>query len=357
MTAMRAFPILAATILLALPAAAQSPDWQALVAAANKEGALILSAPTGKVWRDQLLEFGKAYPAIRLDVSTFASRDFWPRLVKEREAGQYLWDLRVGGADAPSYNLKNQGVLAPIRPLLMLPEILDDKSWIGGLDGLFLDKEKTYFVAFAAYDSQSVYYNRAKLGGAEISMKGLIDPQWSGKLSMADPRAGASLNTLSVLDKVYGDAFVERLVTAQKPVITKEPRQQMDWLASGRYPVAFGLPSATFVEYEQRGGKTEDFLKVPGLRLWSPGVGGIQVPSKGPHPAATKLFINWLLSRDTQAKLMPAVQLNSRRADVEPGDPETALDAAQIASAIATQSEDLLPFEHRTVEILRKAAP
>jgi ABC-type Fe3+ transport system substrate-binding protein len=348
--------VLAACLLLAPAASAQS-DWQALVAAANKEGALILSAPTGKVWRDQLLEFGKAYPAIKLDVSTFASRDFWPRVVKEREAGQYLWDLRVGGADAPSYNLKNQGVLTPIRPMLMLPEVVDDKSWIGGLDGLFLDKEKTYFVAFAAYDSQSVYYNRSKLAGGTLTMKSLIEPQWAGKLSMADPRAGASLNTLSVLDKVYGDAFVETLIAKQKPVITKEPRQQMDWLESGRYPIAFGLPSATFVEYEQRGAKTDDFLKVPGLRLWSPGVGGIQVPSKGPHPSATKLFVNWLLSRAVQAKLMPAVQLNSRRTDVPPGDPETALDAAQIASAIATQSEDLLPFEHRTVEILRKVAP
>jgi iron(III) transport system substrate-binding protein len=343
---------------LAAPAVAQStPDWQRLVAAAGQEGALVMSGPSGKVWRDQLLEFGKAYPAIKLEISPFASRDFWPRVVKEREAGQYLWDLRVGGADAPSYNLKNQGALAPIRPLLLLPDVLDETKWMGGLDGLFLDKEKTYFVAFAAYDSQSVYYNRAKLEGGALTMQSLVEAKWAGKISMADPRAGASLNTLSVLDKLYGDGFVETLMSAQKPVITKEPRQQMDWLGSGRYPIAFGLPSATFVEYEQRGGKTADFLKVPGLRLWSPGVGGIQLPSKGPHPNATKLFVNWLLSRATQAKLMPAVQLNSRRTDVAPGDPETALDAAQIASYVGTQSEDLLPFEHRTVEILRKTVP
>ena len=348
--------LLLAACLLPLAAAAQSPDFQALAAAANKEGALILSAPTGRVWRDQLLEFGKAYPAIKLEVSTFASRDFWPRVVKEREAGQYLWDLRVGGADAPSYNLKNQGQLAPIRPML-LPEISLDKNWLGGLDGLFLDKEKTYFVAFAAYDSQSVYYNRAKIDGASLTMKSLVEPQWAGKMSMADPRAGAPLNTLSVLDKVYGDAFVEKLMTEAKPVITKDPRQQLDWLASGRYPIAFGLPSATFVDYEQRGGKTDDLIKVPGLRLWSPGVGGIQIPTKSPHPAATRLFVNWLLTRDTQAKLMPAVQLNSRRTDVPPGDPETALDAAQIASYTGTQSEEQMSFEHRTVEILRKVAP
>jgi ABC-type Fe3+ transport system substrate-binding protein len=343
-----------------LAAAAQGAatlGWEQTVAAANQEGALVMSGPSGKVWRDQLMEFAKSYPAIKLDITPFASRDFWPRVTKEREVGEYLWDLRVGGADAPSYNLKNQGVLAPIRPLLALPEVLDETKWMGGLDGLFLDKEKTYFVAFAAYDSQSLYYNRAKIDGAGLTTKSLTDAKWRGKISMADPRAGASLNTLSVMDKVYGDAFVEQLMSAQAPVITKEPRQQMDWLSSGRYPIAFGLPSIAFVEYGQRGGRVDEFVKVPGLQLWSPGVGGIQVPSKGPHPAATKLFVNWLLSREVQARLMPAVQLNSRRADVKPGDPETALDPAQIASSIATQSEDLLPFEHKTVEILRKTTP
>jgi iron(III) transport system substrate-binding protein len=344
-----------------LAPAAHAADWQAdwdkTVAAANQEGSLVMSGPSGKVWRDQLMAFTKTYPAIKLDITPIASRDFWPRLTKERELGKYLWDLRVGGADAPSYNLKNQGVLAPIRPLLVLPDVVDETKWVGGLDGLFLDKEKTYFAAFAVYDSQSIYYNRAKLDGKDLTTKSLADAAWTGKITMADPRAGASLNTLSVMDKIYGDDFVERLMTKQQPVITKEPRQQMDWLASGRYPIAFGLPSIAFVEYAQRGGKIDDFVKVPGLTLWSPGVGGIQLPSQPPHPNATKLFVNWLLTREVQARLMPAVQLNSRRTDVPPGDPATALDPAQIANATATQSEDLLPFEHKTVEILRKTTP
>ena len=33
-----------------------------------------------------------------------------------REAGQYLWDLRVGGADTNVYNFKKAGNMAPIRP-------------------------------------------------------------------------------------------------------------------------------------------------------------------------------------------------------------------------------------------------
>jgi hypothetical protein len=138
--------LLAVTILFAVgapPARADwKADWDATVAAANQEGALVLSVPSGRAWRDALAKFQDAYPNIKTEMTPVASRDFWPRIVKEHEAGQYLWDLRIGGIDAPSYDMKNKGELAPVKPLFLLPEITDEKNWGAGFDGLFLDKEK-----------------------------------------------------------------------------------------------------------------------------------------------------------------------------------------------------------------------
>jgi iron(III) transport system substrate-binding protein len=351
----RAVPVLVAAMLsLATPSPAQDSrkDWDATVAAARQEGALTISAPSGREWRDQLLEFQKTYPEIKATATEFASRDFWPRLVKEREAGQYLWDFRIGGPDVVSYNLKSQGVMAPIRPLLVLPEVVDDKLWIGGLDGLFADKEKRYFVGFAAYESENVYYNRKLIPA--LAMKSLIDPQWRGKISLADPRGGAALVTLGVLDLAYGEDFIRRLVTDQQPVITKEPRQQMDWLASGRYPIAFGLPNIAFVEYESRGARTDDYVTASGLRIVSIGVGGIQMPSQAPHPNAAKLFINWLLTRDVQARLMQAIKLNSRRTDVPPGAPDRLVEPSLIGEYVAAQGEEIQPHQQKVSELLRQ---
>src|SRR3974390_876171 len=65
-------------------------DWDATVAAANKEGALVLSVPSGRAWRDALAKFQDAYPAIKTEMTPVASRDFWPRIVKEHAAGQYI---------------------------------------------------------------------------------------------------------------------------------------------------------------------------------------------------------------------------------------------------------------------------
>ncbi len=257
------FAALAMTLIIlsaATPAHADwKTDWDATVAAAKKEGALVLSVPSGRAWRDALAKFQEAYPDIKTEMTPVASRDYWPRIVKEHEAGQYLWDLRIGGIDAPSYDMKNKGELAPVKPLFILPEITDEKNWGAGFNGLFLDKEKQFFPAFVAYESQSVYYNKAKLNGAAPpTMLTLDAPQWTGKISMADPRGGASLNVLVVMDKLFGDETIKKLME-QKPVITGEPRQMMDWLSSGRYPIAFGLPSATFVDYAARGASARRF--------------------------------------------------------------------------------------------------
>jgi ABC-type Fe3+ transport system substrate-binding protein len=347
--------VCAVTICLSAPARADwKADWDTTIAAAKKEGALVLSVPSGRAWRDALAKFAEAYPDIKTEMTPVASRDFWPRIVKEHEAGQYLWDLRIGGVDAPSYDMKNKGELAPVKPLFLLPELTDEKNWSAGFDGLFLDKEKKFFPAFVAYESNSVYYNKAKVGddAAHLTMLTLDAPQWTGKISMADPRGGAALNTLTVIDKLYGDEPIKKLM-AQKPVVTGEPRQMVDWLSSGRYPIAFGLPTAALLEYAQRGASVADFVKIQGLHIWSPGVGALQYLGKAPHPNATKVFVNWLLSKDTQTMLMQAVKLNSQRVDVPKGDPNEVVDVKTMGQYTCTQAEELEPYEQHVVALLR----
>ena len=261
-----------ATILITLlttlvpPAAAQDwkTDWDRTVAAAKKESQLIISAPSGRVWRDALdTEWKKTFPEIELKMTPAASREFWPRIVKEQEVGQNLWDLRVGGPDNLSYNLKRQGYIQPIRHLLVLPDILGDEKWHGGMDGLFLDKEKVHFLGFVMHDQTIAHYNKKFVSKPEgLDFKDLTDPQWKGKISMADPRGGSPLTGSSVLLKAYGEDFVRKLYHDQQPVVSKEPRLQIQWLISGRYPVAFGIPTAALVDYAARGASIDDFVKI-----------------------------------------------------------------------------------------------
>ena len=329
-------------------------QWDEAVAGAKKERELVISAPSGRVWRDQLMEFQKTYPDIELKLTAAASRDFWPRVLKEHEVGQYLWDIRVGGPDNLSYNMKARGHLAPVRDLLIRPDVVDDSLWYGGLDGLFLDLDKRYYLGFAVYEQAIAHYNAKfidKPGG--LTFQDLLDPKWSGKISMADPRGGSALTGLAVLNKRYGEGYLRTLIEQQKPVITKESRQQLQWLASGRYPITFGVPTAAIFELAQRGASTEEFVKIVGTVSWAQGVGGIQLPKQPPHPNAVKVFVNWILTHDVQMELMKNVQLNSRRKDVPVFDPSAALDMSKLDEFVGAQTEEMQDFQDKTAELFR----
>jgi iron(III) transport system substrate-binding protein len=355
----RAGGLTAMVVALLLPLCVQAADWQAewdrTVAAANKEGALVITAPSGREWRNQIMLFEKDYPAIKVSATPMAGRDLWPRFVKEREAGQYLWDLRVGGTDIEAYRLKNEGHFASARAALMLPEVTDPTKWHGGIDGLFADNDKKYVMQFCAYDQiPALYNNEAITDPAVQELKNIVDPKFTGKISMADPRAGSSLTAMGVFDKVFGDDFLRQLLGQQKPVITKQPRQQLDWLLSGRYPITMGLPTAALVEFEQSGGKLDKVAKVRGFLQYSQGVGGLTLFTHAPHPNAAKVFTNWILTQKVQARLMKAVKLNSRRVDVPIEDPETELDWSRYAEYYGGQTEALFPYQTRASQLVQE---
>lgn len=337
------------------PAHAQKKDWEQdwrnTVAAAKKEGQLVISGPSGRVWRDELMKFEQDYPEIKLKITPSASRDFWPRVIKEREVGQYLWDLRVGGPDALMYDIKARGYLVPVRDTLVLPEVVDDSKWHGGLDGLFIDNEKRYALTFAMYEQTAAYYNSEVVSEA-LSVEDLIDPQWKGKISTANPRGGSSSATLAILYRRYGKEFLKKFFE-QDPVVATQWRQQMDWMAVGRHPISIGVPSIAFVEYGNRG-LDIDHYKALRFKVWTQGVGGIQLLDKAPHPNAAKVFINWLLTQDVQSRVMKAVNLNSRRKDVPIYDPDSAVDVEQLDQYIASQAEAQVPYHDRVKALLKE---
>jgi iron(III) transport system substrate-binding protein len=349
---------IAAALILALflhATAASSADWQQewdkTVAAAKSEGQITLSIPAGSVWQSELMRFQEAYPGIKVTATSFSGRDFWARFLKEREVGQYLWDMRIGGYDAQEYQIKQAGNMQPVRDLFLLPEVTDDSKWHQGLDGSFLDREKKFIFSFVGVDQTTARYN-TKVIPKQLTADDLVDPQWSGKISMADPRGGASLNGMGGLIRTHGYDFVKKLVVDQKPVITNVPRQQLEWLVSGRYPIAFGLPSATSVEYARNGGDVSMMSNMSGALQSSMGVGGIAVPTKNPHPNATKVFVNWLLSKDVQTHIMERVRLNSRRTDVPIFSPDLALDYNRINEYFRPQGEEAKQYLDEVKKIL-----
>jgi ABC-type Fe3+ transport system substrate-binding protein len=332
-------------------AAAAPAGWDEMVAAAKQEGRLVISAPANTIWREQLTGFQKDYPEIQVEYTGGNSRDFWPRVAQERAGGQYLWDVRIGGPDPQVFAAKEDGTLEAARPILVLPEVLDDSKWFGGFDSIFADNEQRFIPGFLSSVGSSVYVNRDLVRESEIrSERDLLDPKWKGKIVLQDPRGGAGLAFLTTFLQVHGEQFVRDLLS-QDMVVSGDNRQLTEWIVRGRYPIAIGLRAYDLLVFQQEGlGKNVRPVRGEALPL-SIGSGSIQMISQAPHPNATRVFSNWLMTQRVQQSLSEAALENSRRTDVPAAKPEEMPDRSQLDKYVAHQDEALLPVRVRAQQL------
>ncbi|MBP1157192.1 MULTISPECIES: ABC transporter substrate-binding protein [unclassified Paenibacillus] len=303
-----------------------NPEWENIVNEAKKEGKVIISGSPSDLWKKSLADaFEAEYPGIKVEYSRDNSRDFWARVRKEQEMGQYLWDLRVGGASGDVYSAKNQGLFDPIQPFIN-PEHTDDSIWFGGFDGAFIDKESKYMFSFLAFEEPTTFVNRELISEAELSStKQLTDPKFKGKIAIQDPRGGAGQSSAAALMEMYGEDYITNLFKNMDIGVTADKRQQAEWLVRGKYPITIGFNVTELLPFLDQGLGKQVVALPDDVPPQGMGLGGIQIMKNSPHPNATKVYTNWLLSQKAQQQLVDSVKLNSRRLDVKPGDEKTVL--------------------------------
>jgi iron(III) transport system substrate-binding protein len=310
-------------------------EWEQTVAAARAEGKVVVAGPVGEAYRSVMREFEAKYPEISLEFTGMSGRDLGPRVLTERQAGQRLWDVHVGGTGTMYMTLKPAGVLAELRPTFLLPEVRDDASWHGGVDYGFADVEKKYVYAFLANFTAPVHVNRTSIPVRELSSpRQLIDPKFKGKIVMEDPRAqGAGSRQLASLMSGYGEDFVRTLLLDQEVVVTRNIRQLVEWVVRGRYPIGVGsITAGNLEEFIAQGlGKDIEHVQAPEVQVLAAGWGGLGVVDGAPHPNAAKVYINWLLSKRGQETWVDITNDNSRRKDVAPGDPSSFPDPTRLS--------------------------
>ncbi len=335
-------------------------DWEKTIAAAKKEGSIVITGPIGRSWRAPLMSFEKEF-GIKVEFTGAWGRDFYPRMTQERKAGKFLWDLRVTAADSRAYRLMRAGkAIAAVRDYLVLPEVIDDKAWIGGFETIFADNAKKYFLGFGMINTPVAWVNRNFIPEKDLSnLKQLTDAKWRGKISSADPRAGAAMVGLSKLlaHKSYGEKFMMDLIVGNNAVVTKNIRLQIDWLVRGKYPIALAPTSGILLSYKRKGlAAAKNILPLAGLDSYSSGFAGVIAIKNPPHPNAAKLYANWVLTQKIQQRIATSANYNSRRTDVKPGDALLKVDASRLGDYLPAQVEGMLPHYKRVVELGRQLA-
>jgi iron(III) transport system substrate-binding protein len=242
------------------------------------------------------------------------------RLEAERAAGQYTVDILITGASS-LYNVGYpKKMFGALPPAMILPDAVDPTKWQPGRVW-YMDPEQQYVLRLSSQLTMVTAVNTQYVRAEEIvSWHDLLDPKLRGKMSADDPTvAGSGWNTANYLMRNLGEDYVRALYRDQQVAISREERQLADWLARGQHPISLGLGTNEIVNLRADGFPLATVLQnrpeAPGMV--TAGFGMLAMLEPAPHPAAARLFVNWIASREG-GEVYNKAQVNaSVRTDVD----------------------------------------
>lgn len=293
-------------------------EWERTIASGIKEGRVAIYSSAGNELR---LAFMEAFPkktGIALEMTIGKSAALAEKVLTERRNGLYLLDIFMSGLTSLVTTLKEANALDPIETILMLPEVTDKSLWFDS-ELPFIDKDRKVISYNARPGGKSILINTNYIKKSEISYyKDLLKPQYKGKIIINDPTAsgsGSSWFSVAVETGKPGLEFMRELAK-QEPFLYRDERQQVDWVAKGRYLIGIALDRETINEYVASGAPIESMGLQDEAHYITAGGANIGLINKAPHPKATRVFINWLLSKEGQTLNSRLERQQSRRLDV-----------------------------------------
>lgn len=290
-------------------------EWDKVVQGARKEGKVVVYSTAPGEMRTALQSGFKEKFGIETEVVSFRGGEMGAKLLNERRAGIYLVDVYMGGSTTPITQLKPTGALEPLDSALLLPEVKDTKAWFGEKLS-WIDNDHTLLM-FLGFPVPNLGYNTGLVKPEDIkSYRDLLDPRWKGKIVMNDPTVpGTAAKGFSVIGFHLLNLDYWRELAKQQPVILRDQRVQVEWIAQGKYSVLFFPQSAVITEFIRAGAPVASFTPAEGTYVTGAS-GNLAMVNRPPHPNASKVFVNWVLSREGQTAFSQAFGRQSLRLDV-----------------------------------------
>ena len=298
-------------------------EWERLIAAAQEEGKLVIAggggvqsiAPIYKIFEDK---FG-----IKVVLGRGSSTEHANRILAEQAAGRFTVDVAHSGANSANVRYIANGMAQPIAPWIFHPEAAPE-NWFGDRWWWTDAEEKYHLVMTSSISSGSggdFWWNTNNMSLEEVASwttwrDVFSDDQIGRVISLTHQVGGATGGDLkSYLDPNQGVWYFERLKTEMDAFFTSDFNYIADSLTLGKqYNIAVDIGSAGTIldEIRDKGGPVESYTDaydkglVPGLENIrtlnaTGGAGGMLLLMRNvPHPNATKLYVNWMLSREGQ---------------------------------------------------------
>jgi len=286
-------------------------EWEKTVKAAEEEGTVVIYMTNAfePVFREA---FQKKYPKIKVTTVTGRGPELSQRIMSERRGGKYIADLYVSGNITPLTVFHRAKILEPVKPLLLLPEVVDPSGWYEGKHH-YDDPENRYIFVFEGTPrSGEITFNTKIVNPSEIkSYWDLLNPKWKGKIISVDPLVSGPISAAQIFFYKHpdlGPEFLRRFHADTDMAIVRSNEQLLDWLSAGKY--SFGTGARQVDTAMMQGLLLNQFL--PGSLKEGSSVtaynGTLSFFNRAPDPNAAQVAVNWLLSREGQTAWLDSNQ-------------------------------------------------
>jgi iron(III) transport system substrate-binding protein len=294
-----------ASWLAAVPADGQSAHTAALIEGAKKEKRVVWYTAMNLAEVKPLLDaFQKKYPFVQPEAFRAGGEPTLNRILTEIRAGK--WDFDCVTITQMGTLIQHKALSPYISPETKgyVPEFKDAAGYWSGLGAI-------YFII--GYNPKLVSEKDAPKRWEDF-----LDPKWKGKISIDREEYPWYAGLVSAWGKEKTDRYMEALA-----------KQDIQWrkghtliaqlMAAGEFPV--GIVYAHRIEDMKKKGAPVEWVNTPQPIVVS--LSRVAISAEPKHPAAAKLFTDFLLSTEGQ-EMQRAFGFVPARPDVEAPSPKMA---------------------------------
>ena len=278
------------------PPTSQDAAWVKVVETSKKEGRLTVY--TVHLYGDMGIQMAQTFferTGIRVDTITATGSTLVERIRTERRVNSQVADV-VTAAGSWVLMAKQDGLTQKVGDI---PEIKDESLYRFAPQ---LDKDGHMLSLQLITQSPWINTKVIKPGTEPKSWRDLLKPEWKGKIGVSDPDSSASANYtyygLTSRGKLDQSYFVELGKQDLKFQLTS--RMEGDALTRGQISMSLsqGLAANSIMPFLQEGAPLKAIDMAEGIVTYRSG--GVALIQGTPHPNASRVFVNWLFSKEGQ---------------------------------------------------------
>ena len=277
------------------------------VAKAEQEGQLVFYCHENEAGTAGIMQgFSKDFPKIKTSYVRAQTGALYNKILSERSAGRFDVDVIQLSDLAPAVDFQKKGGYE---------HYVSPESHAYKPDNLSTPVGSFFWTGV---DPAGIAYNTDKVSSADApkTWHDILNPKFKGHISAKISASGLQFVQWYCLREMYGDKFWKEF--AKQNAHAFDSRVQLfDRLAKGDDMITSIGEYPAYILFKSKGAKVEFVAPPDGLVATPLIVGAV---SKAPHPEASKLFVDWAMSKRGQAwyQTNPNLYYGSVRTDAPP---------------------------------------